>query len=850
MRTVTTTLLDELRRNEPAATALIGAERTLTYGELLDEVDDRAAAFESDDRSVVVLAGERSLDWVICYLATLAARHVPLLAGGHVDRLVESWSPAAVVHADAHGWSIDRRSGPRPELHPDLALLMSTSGSTGSPKLVRLSHDNLVANARSIGEFQQLTPADRGITSLPLHYSFGLSVLHSHLLAGGDVVVTDLSVVDRCFAAALLRHGVTNVAGVPHTYELLEQVGPERLRVPSLRFLAHAGGRMAPHRVAAWAARAEDWGASWFTMYGQTEATARMSFVPPSLVREHPGAIGVAIPDGDLTIEPVDDVDERGVGELVYRGPNVMLGYASEPGDLARGRDVTALHTGDLGRRDPDTGLLEVVGRRARRIKPYGLRIDLDDVERRLADAGIHAQVAGDDELVVAAAPDVDRTLLARELALVSGLPGQHVHVLDGTAPLTSSGKVDAAAMLRTARDAIAESETPIGRHGDRSELIAAYATVLGRRDVAATDTFVSLGGDSLSYVECSIRVEQILGQLPTDWHLRPIGDLTGVTRRRRAARVDTTVVLRTIGILFVVATHMRLRHVPGGAHLLLGVAGYNIARFMLPIDIDRERVRAGMRTVGRVAVPTVAWTAVFLLAGQYSWTTLTLANNYLGPRSHAGNHWHFWFIEVFTHLVLLTTFLMVIPSVRRLDLRFAYGFPLVLLGLTLILRMGWADMGDWYNMRFRTHSVAWFFVLGWLVQRSRTTPQRVLTTVLCLATAPGVFNNPQREFFIAGGMILLVWAKELPMPRIAVRPVATVAAASMWILISHFMIWPPMKDLFVVEVAYPLTVLAAIGVWWLMTGMPKLLDARLRQTGRMPARLTSVPTPAAVTSL
>jgi hypothetical protein len=248
----------------------------------------------------------------------------------------------------------------------------------------------------------------------------------------------------------------------------------------------------------------------------------------------------------------------------------------------------------------------------------------------------------------------------------------------------------------------------------------------------------------------------------------------------------------------------------------------------MMPIDDTRARVKAGLRTIARVAVPTMAWTAVLMLFGQYTWTTLSLVNNYIGPRSHAGNHWHFWFIEVFVHLVLITTLLFAIPAVRRIDVRLPYALPLVVLGATLLLRMDWADLGDWYNLRFRTHAVAWFFVLGWLVQRSSTWPQKMATTIICLATAPGVFQNPQREYFIALGLVLLVWVREIPIPRPIVRPVATLAAASMWILISHFMIWPPMKELFIVEVAYVLTVVASIGVWWLVTEAPRLLARRL----------------------
>ena len=173
-------------------------------------------------------------------------------------------------------------------LHPELALLLSTSGSTGSPKLVRLSDRNVSSNAHTIGSYLELTPDDRGITALPLHYCYGLSVLHSHLAAGASVVLTDASVVDPCFTDALQAHGVTNVAGVPHTFELLERSGRDRLNVPTLRFITQAGGRMAPDRVEQWVRRAERWGAKFYVMYGQTEATARMAYLPPEIARRRP----------------------------------------------------------------------------------------------------------------------------------------------------------------------------------------------------------------------------------------------------------------------------------------------------------------------------------------------------------------------------------------------------------------------------------------------------------------------------------------------------------------------------------------------------------------------------------
>lgn len=830
----------------------------MTYAELDEAVAARLAHLDLPERSVVVLSGGNSVEWVVTYLALMSGGHVPLLASGDADRLVRCWEPAAHVSTDRDRWSIERFEVAAPDLHPELCLLMSTSGSTGSPKLVRLSRDNLDGNARSIASFQRLSESDRGITSLPLHYSFGLSILHSHLAVGASVVVTDGSVVDRCFSAAMREHGVTNFAGVPHTYELIDQVDPERIHVPSLRFLAHAGGRMGPDRVRAWADRASTWGVEWFSMYGQTEATARMAYVPPTGAAAHAGSIGIAIPGGELSIDPdvpaggVRAGGETGVGEIVYRGPNVMLGYATQPADLARGRDIHELRTGDLGRIDPVTGMFEIVGRASRRVKPFGLRIDLDDVERRLAEIGIDAVVVGDDEGLVASAAGHDPSDVTGALARITGIPVTRLTASRDEAPRTANGKVDGVAMLTASRRARPDVEARDGGDDVTSRLAASYGAVLGRRDVDTTDSFVGLGGDSLSYVECSIRVEQILGHLPVDWHTSTIADLALTSRPRKFASVDTTVVLRAIGICLVVATHMRLRHIPGGAHLLLGVVGFNLARFMMSIEDVHLRLRAGLRTVARVALPTMAWAAVGPAIGaDYGAGTVLLVNNYTGPSSHSGDHWHFWFIEVFTHLVLLTTLLFAVRPFRLAERRWPYVTPLVLLAATITLRFDWADLGDWYNMRFRTHAVAWFFVLGWLVHRSDTVGRKILTTVICIATAPGVFQNPQREFLIAGGLVLLLWAPRLTVPRQVVRPLAMVAAASMWILISHFTIWPPMKELFVVEVAYVATLAASIGVWWIADRAVPALWRHTRSLAR-PTLAGSAPAigPAATSTL
>ena len=258
---------------------------------------------------------------------------------------------------------------------------------------MRLSHENVTSNAAAIADYLDLGTTDRGVLNLPLHYCYGLSVLNSHLTAGAGVVVTDLSVVDECFWTLMEQHGVTGLAGVPHTFDLLDASGFAERELSRLRYVTQAGGKLAPERVTEYLQLGQRRGWDFMVMYGQTEATARMAYLPTELAERHPSAIGVAIPGGRLRLEPVDDASDPAIGELVYAGPNVMMGYADEPADLARGAELTELRTGDLGRVLPD-GLFEVVGRCSRFAKVFGLRLDLDEIERHLRAAGMPAACA------------------------------------------------------------------------------------------------------------------------------------------------------------------------------------------------------------------------------------------------------------------------------------------------------------------------------------------------------------------------------------------------------------------------------------------------------------------------
>jgi long-chain acyl-CoA synthetase len=265
--------------------------------------------------------------------------------------------------------------------HPDLALMLTTSGSTGNAKVVRLSRANLLANASSISEYLKLGPGEIAIQSLPMHYSYGLSLINSHFFAGGTVALTGSSFMRPEFWGFFERAACTSFAGVPYSYETLQRLRWKPEKFSSLRVMTQAGGHLKPEIVRSFHEATSASGRQFFVMYGQTEATARISFVPPNRLAQKLGMIGIPIPNGQLELQPVQGSPHQ---ELVYRGANVMLGYASAPTDLSFG-DVLGgtLRTGDLAEVDAE-GFFKITGRLARFAKLFGRRIQLGDVEMRV----------------------------------------------------------------------------------------------------------------------------------------------------------------------------------------------------------------------------------------------------------------------------------------------------------------------------------------------------------------------------------------------------------------------------------------------------------------------------------
>jgi acyl-coenzyme A synthetase/AMP-(fatty) acid ligase len=312
---------------------------------------------------------------------------------------------------------------------------------------VRLSHRNVWSNAASIAEFLDLTCEERPITTLPAHYSYGLSVINSHVLVGATILVTNTSVMQREFWTFAKAARASSIAGVPYTYEMLRRLRFFSMDLPDLRTMTQAGGKFARERIGEFVKFAKDQQKVFVVMYGQTEATARMSYLPFNMADEKLGSVGVAIPGGEFFL--LDDagapIDEPGVtGNLMYRGPNVSMGYAECAQDLALG-DVRLglLDTGDLASRDED-GFYFLWGRTSRFVKVYGNRIGLDEVESLAKQVTPDCACTGVDDLIsVFVTEDGLREPMRAFLADKTGLNRRAFEVrLVQSIPKNSSGKI------------------------------------------------------------------------------------------------------------------------------------------------------------------------------------------------------------------------------------------------------------------------------------------------------------------------------------------------------------------------------------------------------------------------
>jgi acyl-CoA synthetase (AMP-forming)/AMP-acid ligase II len=456
----------------PASPAVHLQDRSvLSYGELAGLVGEFERALRYDGKALVLCAGDRDLPTLLAYLAALRLGHAVAFLPASSE-ILSAYRPEFVVAAPgsgagladlgyrpaaepAAGGAIFRRGNSQPagEIYDDTALLLTTSGSTGSPKTVRLSFSGLVANTAAVISALGITATDCAPTTLPITHVYGLSVLNTHLLAGAGVVLGDRPPLSLATWDHLLRAGATSFAAVPTTYAAFGPAHINLLGRSKIATMTQSGARLGDDLTMRLVQMMDQRGGRFFVMYGQTEASSRIARLDPAELPDRLGSVGTAIPGGTITIRPVPAHARAmpGEGAVHYRGPGVMLGYATGRADLSRGAEVDVLDTGDLGYLRE--GYLYLTGRTKRIVKVLGVRTSLDDLERMVerpdhpaavicsADDVVHLVGAGD-----AAVHEQQR----RDLVESLGIPSRHVvfRPVDHL-PRTSGGKVDYQALAR-----------------------------------------------------------------------------------------------------------------------------------------------------------------------------------------------------------------------------------------------------------------------------------------------------------------------------------------------------------------------------------------------------------------
>jgi len=493
-----------------------------SYKELTRRADLFAEPL-SEKTGWALIETSNRIDSVVALIGACRAGWAVILTSPDPDKtneLRESYRPDYVYLDGERQW---QANSPAPDLpvHPDLGLLLSTSGSSGKAKLVRLSKDNIRSNADSIIEYLEIDASTRAITALPIHYSFGLSILTSHLSGGASIVLTDASVLEQRFWQIFEKHGATSFSGVPRSFQLLSESGFLEKSFPTLKTITQAGGRLAPEYVKEFANYAERNGSRFFVMYGQTEASPRISYLPPERAFTDPECIGVPIPGGK--IELLDDrggvlEDYNTPGELCYSGPNVMMGYASTREELAKGKEVHKLRTGDIALKKPN-GLYQIVGRTSRFVKLAGVRVGLDDVEAILLKRQIKCVAAGDDNQIVIAinSAKVSGSEVQDLIAKRYQIPKSSIRTrFYESFPLLPNGKWDYRSILE---------DGPVVA-ADKEQLKAQFFNLLDYPDPQGGECFLTSGGDSLNFLEGSILLEKFHGRKIPGWERIPFARL------------------------------------------------------------------------------------------------------------------------------------------------------------------------------------------------------------------------------------------------------------------------------------------------------------------------------------
>lgn len=419
-------------------TFLITDDQEITYTQFNLLVDSYKYDFSKLKRSICIILMDNDAESVAAYVCCLQMNIVPLLINNDISdedlkNITLKFKPSLIVNNKNvqifHNYSFIYNT--------EVGLLLSTSGSTGSSKFVAISYSALQSNTDSICSYLSITELDRGFCSMPLSYSYGLSIINSHINKNASFVLTKSSPFEREFTNSFDAYNCTNISGVPFLHEVLLRTGFYKRNYSSLRFITQAGGNLKERfkkKILEYSSKSA---IEFYVMYGQTEATARISYVPPNTLEKKISSIGIPIPSGKLFLS--DD------SEILYSGPNIMLGYVNCVDDINILEKKNVLNTGDIGYADED-GYFYITGRLKRYIKITGFRYSLDEIENTLTEE-LFCSILVDgveDKLEVFSAGNVDSFKILNLLQNKFNIKSNYITCYCiSDVPLTKNGKTD-----------------------------------------------------------------------------------------------------------------------------------------------------------------------------------------------------------------------------------------------------------------------------------------------------------------------------------------------------------------------------------------------------------------------
>lgn len=793
----------------------------VSYQSLVQMADELSNKMPNTDyKQLMLIAADNSLQAIVAYIASLRQK-IPVILIPHdkpdaYDNIFKQFRPTLTYIPNNGDYILTHYEDHVPsESHfaRNMAVCLSTSGTTGSAKLVKLSAKNLDANAHSIATYLQLDSSERAILSLPMYYSYGLSVINSHLSIGASIVLNNESVVEETFWTRFNQHECTSFAGVPYSYELLNRSGFAEKDIPTLRYMTQAGGKLPKELVVAFSNLAEQKGYRFYVMYGQTEATARMSYLPPEEIASHVGSMGVVIPGGRFELVDEQDnliTDVNQSGELIYYGDNVMMGYAKTREDLFVETTLDSLRTGDIAWRDADD-FYYISGRKSRFLKIFGNRIGLDDVESTLRGLGYVTICGGTDQhLVVLTLEEGKAAEVSEILAEKFQLNSQYAYVEEvKDFPLLPNGKIDYAKLTRIAEEKtlVNKDDTPSNKDrikslfgfGEKSPHVSAlsiFQRVFPAGNVTEESTFFSLGGDSLNYVQMITLLEKRFGDLPDTWQALKVSEIDQLDAKPKSLLtfVETSVLLRAIAILAVVANHTHLLSnslIGGGSILLFLLVGYSAARFQLQHFVASNIWKPIWNYLKVVLLLYMFVTVASIATQSVNMDFLLMVSNFY--RFQADSVAYLWFVQVLIQTFVALGIFMSLSNVRKSLKKATWRTSFVMLAVFSILGLASNNVWDFSHLDYRLPQFYLpIFLLGWCIYLAKTGSQKLimigfLTLFSYVAYEQNIYHlDIPRLIWLYGGALVLTLFPKIPKPSVVKPILMEISAAALYIYMFH----------------------------------------------------------------